>query len=150
MAKRDDSGRFVNTHNMSFHREYGIWGNMIYRCTNKNSHLWDLYGNRGISVCDEWFSFEKFISDMGLSPSENHSLDRIDVNKGYFKDNCRWATPKEQARNRRNSMGVYIDGVFMQVDDYCEKYKISKHAIKNRIRRGWTNERIISTEVKIK
>tara|TARA_R110000764_G_scaffold17080_7_gene47036 strand:+ start:979 stop:1365 length:387 start_codon:yes stop_codon:yes gene_type:complete len=74
---------------------------MKSRCTNKNNDEWLNYGGRGITVCSEWLeSFEAFHSDMGDRP-EGKTIDRIDVNKGYFLDNCRWATGSQQGRNRR-------------------------------------------------
>ena len=143
-----NSGRFLPTHLMTGSSEYGIWGNMLYRCNTETSPLYHLYGGRGVSVSDSWNSFDTFISDMGKRPSDGHSIDRIDVNGNYCKENCRWATKKEQSRNRTNSVYIFIDGRKLQVDDYCEIYGVSKMAIKNRVRRGWSNDRIISTKVR--
>lgn len=82
--------------------EYGIWSCIKTRCYNVNSQDFKNYGGRGITVCDEWKnSFLAFYRDMGPRPSKDHSVDRIDNEKGYFKENCRWATKTEQARNRR-------------------------------------------------
>lgn len=83
--------------------EYTVWGSMMQRCTNKNNARYASYGGRGITVCTEWFDFYSFLLDVGLRPSSNHSLDRIDVNKGYYKDNCRWATATEQNCNKRKA-----------------------------------------------
>jgi hypothetical protein len=99
--------------------EHSIWTNMKQRCYNPNAKYYDIYGGRGITVCGEWKDdFAKFFEDIGERPSANHSLDRIDGNKGYSKDNCRWATAVEQGRNQRvnnrNKSGVR--GV------YCDKY----------------------------
>lgn len=91
------------THGMSDTPEYGIWRAMIDRCHYPSCQAYYRYGGRGIFVCDEWrHSFERFISDMGKRPTEQHSIDRIDNDKGYESGNCRWATVTEQARNKRS------------------------------------------------
>lgn len=82
--------------------EYGVWQNMLNRCRNQNLPGYENYGGRGIKVCSRWLdNFENFFADMGPRTSSKHSLDRRDVNQGYFKKNCRWATAVEQVNNRR-------------------------------------------------
>ncbi len=81
---------------------YHSWQAMLGRCRYIKRDKEDKYINRGIRVCDEWLNFENFLLDMGVRP-EGTTIERKDNNKGYFKDNCCWATPTEQARNRRNT-----------------------------------------------
>lgn len=88
------------THGMSKTRIYNIWCKMIARCEDPKNNRFSRYGGRGISVCNEWKSFESFFKDMGNPPSLSHSIDRIENNGNYEKSNCKWSTPKQQANNR--------------------------------------------------
>ena len=88
-------------HNLKNHRLYDTWNNMIQRCTNPKRKEYKNYGGRGIFVCQEWLDVNNFIKDMYLSFIDGLSLDRIDNDKGYSKDNCRWANQTIQSRNTR-------------------------------------------------
>lgn len=85
--------------------EYGVWKDMRKRCANPNHISYKYYGARGITVSEEWNDFRRFYDDMGPRPTEDHSIDRIDVDGNYVAGNCRWATAKEQAANRRPHHG---------------------------------------------
>lgn len=118
-------------------KEYSIWAAMINRCTNKRDRGWENYGGRGITVCDSWKKFENFYADMGLKP-EGKTLDRIDNNKGYNKENCEWRSIKQQSRNRRDNVRVKVQGVSMILADALKEtgcclgklhYRMNKHNI---------------------
>jgi hypothetical protein len=119
---------------------YETWATMKARCHNKNHKRYPLYGGRGISVCDRWLDFENFVSDMGQKPSEKHSLDRIDNDKGYCPENCRWASQTEQVRNRRNSIRLTARGETKTLTEWLDVSPVSYNTLLARLRLGWAHE----------
>jgi hypothetical protein len=91
--------------------EYKAWMAMRARCNASRGRDFEAYAARGIGFCERWESFDNFLFDMGARPSARHSLGRIDNNKGYGPENCRWETPAQQARNKRRSKTWHIRGL---------------------------------------
>ena len=99
------------THGLTKTKEYRTWKGIKERCHNENSKDYVRYGAKGISICNRWeASFVNFLSDMGTAPSEIHQIDRKDNLGNYEPNNCRWATPREQSCNKRNSKIWHIMG----------------------------------------
>ena len=99
-----------NTHGLTYTSEYRAWQDMKHRCYNLNDSCYKDYGDRGITVWDRWLnSFENFYEDMGPKPSPELSLDRRNNDGNYAPENCRWATDKQQANNKRNNIPKYYD-----------------------------------------
>lgn len=127
--------------------EYRAWDHMIYRCTSVNCREYPRYGGRGIKVCDRWLkSFDDFLSDVGPRPSSSHSLDRVNNDGDYEPSNCRWATKREQANNKRNTRKVVYGGREVTIAELSEASGLKHSTIFMRIRRyGWPVERAVST-----
>lgn len=119
--------------------EYGAWTEMNRRCRDAKRPGWAAYGGRGVTVCDRWAkSYPNFLADMGARPGKGYSLERKDNDKGYSPDNCRWASKKAQANNRRNSHMITIGGVTQTLQQWCDEFDIPDTTVHNRLRRGWT------------
>lgn len=119
--------------------EYRVWTGMITRCHNARCKAFDRYGARGIAVCARWReSFAAFLADMGPRPSPRHSIDRIDNARGYEPGNCRWATVREQALNRRSNHMVTIGSETLPVGAWLDRYGVSRKLFDGRVRAGWT------------
>jgi len=134
--------------------EYKSWSGMITRCYSINNKKYRIYGQRGITVDSSWrHSFETFLLDMGLKPSPIHTLDRINNNEGYSKDNCRWATPKEQSRNNSRNIRIKHNGHEFTTMTECIEKNVSTDSkiisrISTRISRGWDIAEALSTPSK--
>ena len=125
---------YAKKHGLSGTRFYNVYTSMKDRCLNPNNHAYYHYGGRGIRICDRWLeSFENFKEDMYDSYLEhakkygecNTTIDRIDVNGNYCPENCRWATKREQANNKRNTHYINYNGETMSLIQFAEKYSSS-------------------------
>jgi hypothetical protein len=119
---------------------YSTWRDMKDRCHRPACKSYHRYGGRGIRVCDRWRdSFSAFVADMGPRPSPSHTIDRIDGTRGYEPDNCRWATQKEQQRNRLNNVRFDVGGAMRTLGEISELTGIPERVLKTRARDlGWS------------
>lgn len=119
--------------------EWSLWHAVKGRCDPVRAFPNPDYAGRGIRMCDEWRnSYEAFLAHIGRRPSPTHTLDRIEVNGHYEPGNVRWATKKEQARNRRNSCWIEHNGERVTLAEWAERTGLKNTTIRNRIRAGWT------------
>jgi hypothetical protein len=116
---------------------------MHKRCENPNQKTFGYYGGRGIKVCKRWNDFQNFYEDMGNCP-DSYTLDRIDCNGNYEPNNCRWASKKEQARNRRGNHLITFNGKTQCVSAWAEEVGITRGALKQRLKRNWTLEKALT------
>lgn len=135
-------------HDMSKSREYYSWKGMIQRCQNPNHIFFELYGARGVTICDRWLDFRNFYADMGPRPPR-HTLDRIDNFGDYEPNNCRWATPKTQTNNMRANRLVFYNGEWLTAMQWSEKSPVDYDTFLWRLKRGWGMEKIMSTPSKM-
>lgn len=122
------------THNLSGTPTYKSWQAMMQRCTNIHDDNYPHYGARGISVCDKWRTFEGFYEDMGDRP-DSTTLDRIDVNGNYSKENCRWATNETQQNNKRTNTRIKFNGKVQTLAQWARELNVDYELLVSRISR---------------
>lgn len=127
-------------------KTYSAWADMRKRCLNEKCHAYKDYGGRGIGVCSDWSRFQVFLNDMGVAP-EGLTLERIDVNKDYSRDNCEWATVKSQNNNKRTSI-LITDGIeTCTLSQLCDKLDLKYSRIWQRlVKSKWTVAKAIGSE----
>lgn len=125
-------------------RTYEAWSGMRKRCTNPRSQDFAHYGGRGITICARWSNFAFFREDMGDCPP-GMTLERNNVNRGYGPENCRWASRKDQSRNRRDTIMLTKDGQTKCLAEWAELLGLKAATIHMRLHRGWSQERSLST-----
>lgn len=144
---REHASAANRTHGLTGTKEHSIWNNMKTRCYNSNRHTSERYIGRGITVCDEWRdSFETFLKDMGKCP-KGMTIDRINNDLGYSKKNCRWATLTEQARNRRDTRIIELNGEKKPLTAWLEDPRccVGYWTLRTRLDRGWGTEEAITS-----
>lgn len=126
---------------------YVTWTSMKQRCY----HQYTEYSFKGIKVCDRWLNkekgFQNFLQDMGERPSLEYSIDRKDVKGHYTPENCRWATNKEQMRNRTNTKFANFNGKIRPVVEWAELHNIKADTLEHRLKDGWSIEKALTTPV---
>lgn len=135
-CRRLEVGIENRTHGRTGSREHQIWLHMKARSGRPTSKDYENYGGRGITVCERWMAFGNFIEDMGECP-DGMSIDRIDNDKGYSPENCRWATRTQQNRNRRNTVRIEFDGESKTLGEWAEVTGINAKTIGTRLASGW-------------
>lgn len=125
--------------------EYMSWMSMIARCERPTCNRYNNYGGAGIYVCDKWRrSFEAFLSDMGPRP-HGHTIDRVDSDGNYEPNNCRWASPSQQGRNRRTNVNLTLGNETKCQAEWASLLGLNEATLGWRIRNGWTHERALTT-----
>lgn len=125
------------THGLSKTKTYSSWLAMKARCNNKNTPFYKNYGGRAISYDKKWESFSQFYKDMGDCPL-GYSLDRIDNNKNYHKENCRWASSKQQMRNTSRNVFIKYKGKNRTLAEISDLTGLSQKMLSKRLKRGWS------------
>ena len=146
------------THGLSNEPEYYIWDTMLARCNNKNHDNYHNYGGRGVSVCNRWDpkkggSFQNFISDMGRRPSPLHQLDKEAINLSsmeYGPKTTRWVLSEENHRRTRHCRYIEFKGERMIVAEWARRFNIGPWLICQRLKRGWSVEKALTTPPKNK
>jgi len=128
-------------HGMRYTRQYNTWNHMMFRCYHPKDSRYGSYGGRGITVCKQWHNFIGFWEDMKKGYFPEGTLERINVNGNYCKENCKWATWKEQQTNKRNTLKIQYQGKEVVLKEVCSKLSIPYDRIYQRIYiYGWTIE----------
>lgn len=133
-------------HGKRFSGEYNTWVSMVSGCRDKNNDKYHRYGGRGIKICDSWLEFKNFYKDMGSRPI-GKQIDRKNNELGYFKENCRWVTSKENNRNRRDNRMITHNMESKCIAHWAEDIGMNKETLGGRLRAGWSIKRAIEQPI---
>lgn len=139
-------------HGYSKTATYASWNQLIQRATNPKHNRYKRYQELGVTVTERWTGkngFLNFLADVGEKPSPSHSIERIDNHKGYYPENCRWATDAEQRRNQQRNHLITFNGETLCLADWGTRYGITGRAIYKRLCRGWTYEDAITKPLRV-
>lgn len=131
----------ITTHKLYGSKTYATWRGIIQRCNNPNANGYNRYGGRGITICDRWLDFKLFLLDMGERLT-GKSLDRIDNNSGYYKENCRWVTQSEQMQNCHNVNKYNTEFGEITLTEWAKHLGITKEALRSKLRRNGYFEKV--------
>lgn len=145
-------GKANKKHGMSYDRLHHIWAGMKQRCENPKSTDYSNYGERGITVCDEWRDSFEIFRDWAIANGyrANLTLDRKDNNGPYSPENCRWSDAIEQGNNKRNNSSLTFNGRTQTIAQWAKETGISWGTIAARLRSGWTVERALTEKIHTK
>lgn len=133
---REVTSEYFTKHGLSTEPLYFVWKAMIARCENPENPNYFRYGERGISVCDEWHDVETFYKWALEGYEEGLEIDRVNNDGGYSPDNCKWSTRSEQLRNTRRNVLVELNGVTKPLIDWANEYGLKVNTIQYRYYRG--------------
>jgi hypothetical protein len=124
---------------------YQVWGKMRERCLNPNNNDFAYYGGRGITVCPEWMNFQDFHAWAAATGyREELTIERLDNNKGYSPNNCKWATRKEQSNNKRNNILITFKGHTKTLRQWADHIGVPISRLKSRYKLGWSPEELLT------
>jgi len=140
---------YAHKHGLKNTKAYSAWIDIMRRCYDKKRPAYKYYGARGIKVCNKWLNVVNFISDMG-QPKPQMTIERVDNNKNYSKNNCKWATQKEQSRNKRTNYKIKFNGTEKCLVDWAEQFGLKESTLNRRIKKyGWDIEKALTKPIQI-
>lgn len=148
---REKTSARSTTHGMSQSPEYSVWCGMLDRCYNPRNNAFSRYGGRGIDVCEKWLDFAQFFADMGPRPGPEFTIERLNVNLGYFPANTTWADRPTQSRNKRNNIHVTMNGQTKILKDWAKIMGLPYGTVHRRIKHlGWSAQEALTRPLRKK
>jgi hypothetical protein len=134
------------SHGLTNTKEYSTWCRMKTRVKSDEPNKKKSYKDKGIIVCDEWAnSFERFLNDIGYAPSKDHTLERIDNDGNYCKENCKWATKKEQCQNKSSNRFIEHNGIKDTLTNWEKRLGFKRGVLQYRLDNNWNIESAMTT-----